>query len=562
MAKTVFQSQLEDEEALQGLLDVENLRGIMESLPANESLGEAADRLKAGRTELEAPTPAEAIVMLKGYPSLLIRNGDYEEPENPVWQKRLDPYRDKIQHVIANSGRVDLVNHPDHKWVGSAWRVDEDVFVTNRHVAAIFAEARGSGFDFIRGVQTKIDMAEEHGSDRQLERLVDSILHIEETDSDIDLAVLRVERGALEGMGDPIQLSTTGATDGYIGVVGYPAFDWRNPNDAMLRIFRRIFNVKRLAPGSGMDFDYASNVFTHNATTLGGNSGSVVFDVETGFAVGLHFAGSARTANYAAKAEAVHKILRSRSVSVGDLRRGARDADDTNESEARDEEGLSDRRGYQPDFIGSGPLAVALPQLNPIQKAQVAKTQDGDEVLNYRHFSIVMNGKRRLAFFAAANIDGEALRRPRRVRRFKLDPRLAKELQAGEDLYARNDLDRGHLIRRLDPTWGTKAEADEANRDSMFFTNIAPQHKDLNQRIWLQLEDHVLDTTDDRDARVSVFVGCVFGTADPVQKKKRYSSPYGFLESDRVCGPCAARAQSASGTSSPGFPPLPGPSRG
>ena len=32
--------------------------------------------------------------------------------------------------------------------------------------------------------------------------------------------------------------------------------------------------------------------FTHDCTTLGGNSGSVVLDLTTGEAVGLHFAGA------------------------------------------------------------------------------------------------------------------------------------------------------------------------------------------------------------------------------------------------------------------------------
>ena len=72
-----------------------------------------------------------------------------------------------------------------------------------------------------------------------------------------------------------------------------------------------------------------------------------------------------------------------------------------------------------------------------------------------------------------------------------------------------NDLDRGHLVRRLDPCWGSAATARQANRDSNFFTNIGPQHKNLNQKLWLDLEDHILSNTDDENARVSVFVGCV-----------------------------------------------------
>ena len=62
----------------------------------------------------------------------------------------------------------------------------------------------------------------------------------------------------------------------------------------------------------------------------------------------------------------------------------------------------------------------------------------------------------------------------------------------------------------------------------MFFTNIAPQHKDLNQKLWLDLEDHILDNTDDENARVSVFVGCVFDEDDPPHKATKIKVPMGF----------------------------------
>ena len=48
---------------------------------------------------------------------------------------------------------------------------------------------------------------------------------------------------------------------------------------------------------------------------------------------------------------------------------------------------------------------------------------------------------------------------------------------------------RGHLVRRLDPMWGTRWK--EASEDTFHFTNAAPQHKNLNQRTWQNLEDYI-----------------------------------------------------------------------
>ena len=48
-------------------------------------------------------------------------------------------------------------------------------------------------------------------------------------------------------------------------------------------------------------------------------------------------------------------------------------------------------------------------------------------------------------------------------------------LQAGPDVYQHNDLDRGHLVRRLDPVWGDDSTARTANQDTFTYPNAAPQ---------------------------------------------------------------------------------------
>ena len=67
-----------------------------------------------------------------------------------------------------------------------------------------------------------------------------------------------------------------------------------------------------------------------------------------------------------------------------------------------------------------------------------------------------MSTSRRLARWVAWNVDGTAMRRLQRSDDFRLDPRLPADVQVGEELYADNRLDRGHLARRADLTWGTR----------------------------------------------------------------------------------------------------------
>ncbi len=189
----------------------------------------------------------------------------------------------------------------------------------------------------------------------------------------------------------------------------------------------------------------------------------------------------------------------------------------------------SNRKGYEPDFLGTGERSVPLPGLTERARVdasvRIDATGSDSHVLRYHHFSIVMNKKRRLAYFTAVNIDGRiaySLKRDRDAWIF--DPRIPKEDQLGEPLYKFNALDRGHLVRRLDPAWGASEEvARSANDDTFHFSNCSPQHHEFNagQTLWAGLEDYILKNADARDFKVSVFTGPVFGENDPLYREVR-----------------------------------------
>jgi endonuclease G len=173
--------------------------------------------------------------------------------------------------------------------------------------------------------------------------------------------------------------------------------------------------------------------------------------------------------------------------------------------------------GYAPDFLGQ---RVELPRIPGQMKDDVAQLKDGKgHELKYTNFSVVMNKARKLAFFTAVNIDGARLQALKRAAdRWFFDPRIDREFQMGPEVYSKNDLDRGHLVRRLDPVWGSRAA--EANEDTFHFTNCSPQHKNLNQKTWQELEDYILRNADVYNLRVSVFTGPVFRADDMLYRDK------------------------------------------
>ncbi|UVS78982.1 DNA/RNA non-specific endonuclease [Actinokineospora sp. UTMC 2448] len=173
--------------------------------------------------------------------------------------------------------------------------------------------------------------------------------------------------------------------------------------------------------------------------------------------------------------------------------------------------------GYDAEFLG---VKVPVPGLDAGASAVVL---DGSTTIDYTHFSLALSSVRRFAFWVAWNIDGSGLRKlPRSGIAFVKDPRLPADTQHGDELYRGNRLDRGHLARRADLLWGSAEEADRANRDSFYFTNITPQLDAFNQAarngLWGRLEDALFEDVEVDDLRVSVVAGPVFGADDRVYR--------------------------------------------
>jgi endonuclease G, mitochondrial len=167
---------------------------------------------------------------------------------------------------------------------------------------------------------------------------------------------------------------------------------------------------------------------------------------------------------------------------------------------------LEGRAGYDPGFLG---VDVPLPAL---------VTSEPTVELRYLHYSVLFRPDRRFAAVTALTMDGARMVQVDRTGDWELDPRLAAELQAGPPVYARNDLDRGHLVMRASSTWGvTEDEARQAEADTFYFTNAAPQNKLFNQgrELWLGLEEHVKDHAEAFDRKLVVLAGPVLDAADP-----------------------------------------------
>lgn len=162
--------------------------------------------------------------------------------------------------------------------------------------------------------------------------------------------------------------------------------------------------------------------------------------------------------------------------------------------------------GHDPDHLGP-----RLPLPDPGRPARV---------LPSTHFTVLLDPVRRLAAATVVDVDGALLRDVPRDDDWYLDPRVPADEQCGPELYARNDLDRGHLVRRRDPVWGDADVALRANRETFAYPNAAPQAAGFNQdaTLWLGLEDHVLTHARAHRLRLTVLTGPVLADDDPVYR--------------------------------------------
>ncbi len=190
------------------------------------------------------------------------------------------------------------------------------------------------------------------------------------------------------------------------------------------------------------------------------------------------------------------------------------------------------RTGYDPEHLD---IVVPLPTLTSeamelVSRDLTRKGAKDDHLLHYHHFSLVMNKRRRLAFFTACNTTRDPKLFGNKSRdalsggddTWILDPRIPASHQiTTRELYGPSPFDRGHVVRREDAYWGmSNRERAAGNFDTFHYTNCSPQDPAYNQSsrrgIWGALENRIGDQAKTKGLRMSLFAGPVLGLRDPV----------------------------------------------
>ena len=299
------------------------------------ALKEVAVAADARRLSPDHLGSLEAIVIADGSrPSFLLRNGGRFDPNHPFlasWHDDMLAFAPDLRRLAASVGRIQPVNGNAANYFGTGTLIDHNkgLVLTNFHVLDAARETPGISID---------------GGDRELKVTGDLVIDFDAESgttsrnrfrvvpaslpegfgigfAGMDAAVLRIEpidpQSKLPAYApalsvDPDLSSGSSTTLVTVGFPGEPIPD--NPPGAtvdwhfvLTTLFGNRFGVKRVAPGrfrlapGSVQGDAFDRVMSHDATTFGGASGSLMFawkDQGTpGY--GLHFAGATLSANYA-----------------------------------------------------------------------------------------------------------------------------------------------------------------------------------------------------------------------------------------------------------------------
>ena len=229
-----------------------------------------------------------------------MEEGRFRKPR-PPWEG-LEKHRAEIEIALRSVGRIEVDGYAENDCIGTGFLVTEDIVMTNRHVAKKVLALRGPPWHVEPPMKVRVDFNEEFdaGEPREFD-----VIEPVDVSAAFDIALLRVAKADRSGkpLPAPLRLAKTmSATEGSeVCVLGYPFYNpepGTNP-EALHRIFSDIYGIKRVQPGKIKSFAADTHELVHDCSTLGGNSGSCVIELQTGAVIALHRRGRYLEGNFA-----------------------------------------------------------------------------------------------------------------------------------------------------------------------------------------------------------------------------------------------------------------------
>ncbi len=147
-----------------------------------------------------------------------------------------------------------------------------------------------------------------------------------------------------------------------------------------------------------------------------------------------------------------------------------------------------------------------------------------EQIIHHTGYIVSYNKDLKLPNWVSYELTREETKgKEKRSNRFITDP-LVKGLIATNADYARSGYDKGHMAPAADMKWSP-----QAMEASFYFSNICPQHPQLNRRSWKKLEEKIRDWAI-ADSAIIIICGPIITKQPKTIGKNKVAVPQQFFK--------------------------------
>jgi endonuclease G, mitochondrial len=272
------------------------LKGVPHVLDAADPLDQASGEFET--LETTPPMQTEAIVFDVGRPALFMSKCQTPGVNGPPWQPWFKAHGTNISAACPSVGLIVTSGLNPRPTPATGFLVDKNVIMTCQHVLNTFTTGFPGKRKLRVGAKPFIVFGAEAGANDTVQV---PIVGVVGEHKQYDAVLLRIGN-ASHLPAAALKLAPKpwpGTKPRPVCAIGHPAMLPPNAEPIYHQVFPPPYEVKRVSPGLATQGGDAIPLVLHDASTWEGNSGSPIVDFQTGFVVGLHFAGTFHVENRA-----------------------------------------------------------------------------------------------------------------------------------------------------------------------------------------------------------------------------------------------------------------------
>ena len=147
-----------------------------------------------------------------------------------------------------------------------------------------------------------------------------------------------------------------------------------------------------------------------------------------------------------------------------------------------------------------------------------------EQIIRHSGYTVSYNKDLKIPNWVSYELTREETKgKEKRGNRFIADPLVTGPIATNAD-YARSGYDKGHMAPAADMKWSP-----EAMKESFYFSNMCPQHPQLNRRGWKNLEEKIRDWAV-ADSAIIIICGPIIDKPSKTIGKNKVAVPERFFK--------------------------------